>query len=318
MTYVPLPKPINIPVTLSYIASAILNQSAYSYYDPVGGYPNQNETEYNSINWIDARPKPSWSDIVAYHEAAWDHYQLTGDREWIAHVEEYLPELDDKDEELEDAITDIQADITALEAISGPHTHVISDISGLQTALNSKAAVSHTHTPSEVGLGNVDNTSDADKPISTAVSTALSSKVDVVSGRALSTNDFTDTLLSKLNGIATGATANSSDATLLARANHTGTQAISTVSGLQAALDAKAATSVTDSLETRLTSLETWRGAKASAISDAPTSTTIATAVITLGLNAPTAASIESAFNAVNSKINSILGAMRTREIVAT
>lgn len=36
----------------------------------------------------------------------------------------------------------------------------------------------------------------------------------------------------KLDGIATGATANSADATLLARANHTGTQAASTITGL--------------------------------------------------------------------------------------
>ena len=36
----------------------------------------------------------------------------------------------------------------------------------------------------------------------------------------------------KLDGIASGATANSSDATLLARANHTGTQAASTITGL--------------------------------------------------------------------------------------
>jgi len=43
----------------------------------------------------------------------------------------------------------------------------------------------------------------------------------------------------KVEGIATGATANSADATLLARANHTGTQAISTVTGLQTALDGK-------------------------------------------------------------------------------
>lgn len=41
----------------------------------------------------------------------------------------------------------------------------------------------------------------------------------------------------RLDGVASGATANSSDATLLARANHTGTQEISTVTGLQAALD---------------------------------------------------------------------------------
>lgn len=50
---------------------------------------------------------------------------------------------------------------------------------------------------------------------------------------------MTDAERTKLAGIATGATANSSNATLLARANHTGTQAISTVSGLQASLDGK-------------------------------------------------------------------------------
>lgn len=41
----------------------------------------------------------------------------------------------------------------------------------------------------------------------------------------------------KLDGIATGATKNSTDTFLRARANHTGTQAISTISGLQAQLD---------------------------------------------------------------------------------
>ncbi|MBS7703326.1 hypothetical protein [Chelatococcus asaccharovorans] len=44
----------------------------------------------------------------------------------------------------------------------------------------------------------------------------------------------------KLNGIASGATANSSDSTLLNRANHTGTQAISTIDGLSTALADKA------------------------------------------------------------------------------
>lgn len=41
---------------------------------------------------------------------------------------------------------------------------------------------------------------------------------------------YTATEKTKLSGIATGATANSSDATLLARANHTGTQTASTIS----------------------------------------------------------------------------------------
>lgn len=50
---------------------------------------------------------------------------------------------------------------------------------------------------------------------------------------------FTAVEQDKLGGIANGATANATDAYLLARANHTGTQAIATVAGLQSALDSK-------------------------------------------------------------------------------
>lgn len=151
---------------------------------------------------------------------------------------------------------------------------------------------SHSHTKSEVGLGNVDNTSDLDKPLSTAEIAALAGKQEtlvsgtniktingtsvlgsgniVISGgggssiddsitdgvvdRAPSQNAVFDALATKsgtshthsnattsvagfmsatdktkLDGVATGATANSSNATLLSRANHTGTQAVSTL-----------------------------------------------------------------------------------------
>lgn len=47
-----------------------------------------------------------------------------------------------------------------------------------------------------IGLGNVDNTSDANKPISTAQRAALDGKVDKVTGKGLSTNDLTTTLKS--------------------------------------------------------------------------------------------------------------------------
>ena len=63
-------------------------------------------------------------------------------------------------------------------------------------------------TKANIGLGNVDNTSDANKPISTATQTALDAKVDKVTGMGLSTNDFTDALLTKLNGIEAGAQVN--------------------------------------------------------------------------------------------------------------
>ena len=50
----------------------------------------------------------------------------------------------------------------------------------------------HGVTASQVGLGDVDNTRDTDKPISKAAQAALDKKVDKVEGKQLSTNDFTN------------------------------------------------------------------------------------------------------------------------------
>ncbi len=58
----------------------------------------------------------------------------------------------------------------------------------------------------------------------------VSNKVDKITGKGLSTNDYTTTEQTKLSGIAIGATANDTDANLKARANHTGTQTASTIS----------------------------------------------------------------------------------------
>lgn len=57
----------------------------------------------------------------------------------------------------------------------------------------------------DVGLGNVDNTSDANKPVSTAQQAALDEKVDKVDGKGLSTNDYTTAEKTKLAGIDEGA-----------------------------------------------------------------------------------------------------------------
>ena len=58
----------------------------------------------------------------------------------------------------------------------------------------------HQVTKSQVGLSNVENTSDANKPVSTAQQTALDLKVDKITGKGLSTNDLTDALLMNMNG----------------------------------------------------------------------------------------------------------------------
>jgi hypothetical protein len=104
----------------------------------------------------------------------------------------------------------------------------------------------------DVGLSNVDNTADSAKPISTLTQAALDLKVptsrtingsDLSANRTFTQDDFADgttnkaytaTEKTKLAGIATAATANSADATLLDRANHTGTQLASTISDFAA------------------------------------------------------------------------------------
>lgn len=89
----------------------------------------------------------------------------------------------------------------------------------------------------------------------------------------------------KLDGIATGATANSTDAQLRDRTTHTGSQAISTVTGLQTALDGKAASSHTH------------------------LSSAIATTVNTVGLNAIDDFVDEVAANGYSSAVVNVLGA---------
>ncbi len=102
-------------------------------------------------------------------------------------------------------------DHSALLNRNAPDQHVIASVSGLRGELDAKAGISHTH-------------SEATTSVSGFMSSADKTKLDL---------------------IAANATSNSSDATLLNRANHTGTQAISTVELLQASLDGKASASHT-------------------------------------------------------------------------
>lgn len=74
----------------------------------------------------------------------------------------------------------------------------------------------HGTTKADVGLGNVDNTSDANKPVSTAQQTALNLKYDA----------------SNPNGYETPSQLNARDTANRARANHTGTQAGTTVTNV--------------------------------------------------------------------------------------
>lgn len=119
------------------------------------------------------------------------------------------------------------------------HTHSISDVMGLQAALDAKAASAHTHAIADTtGLQAALDTKLTEAQADVRYAASAHSHANATSGAAgfMSSGDK-----AKLDGIASGATANSSDAQLRDRSTHTGAQAISTVTGLQSALDAKAA-----------------------------------------------------------------------------
>ncbi len=101
-------------------------------------------------------------------------------------------------------------------------------------------------TPADVGLGQVSNVSPANLPLSLAAVAALLGKSDTTHGHAdassVAPGFLSAALFLKLIGIATGATLNAPDAELRDRNTHTGTQPISTIAALQAALDGKRAT----------------------------------------------------------------------------
>jgi hypothetical protein len=110
--------------------------------------------------------------------------------------------------------TDLDTRLSGKSAVG--HTHTASDITNFNAAALAAAPVQSINTrvgaivldKSDVGLSNVDNTSDTNKPLSTATVTALSGKVNTVAGKDLSDENYTAAEKSKLSGIAAGAEVN--------------------------------------------------------------------------------------------------------------
>ena len=198
-------------------------------------------------------------------------------------------------------IANLTTDLAGKAATS--HTHVIADTTALQTALDGKAAVSHTHVAADVtdfteatqdvlnttlvagtnvtltyndpantltiaatpGAGVTDLSTTTTATDVTIVSSTGNDAV-IASASATDAGILTASDKTKLDGIATGATANSSDATLLNRANHTGTQAIATVTSLQTTLDAKEPTITTGTTGQYYRGDKSWQALDKSAV----------------------------------------------------
>lgn len=130
-----------------------------------------------------------------------------------------------------DTITDGTTNKAFLAAERTKLAGIATGATANDTDANLKARANHTGTQTASTIS--DFSTAADGRISAAIGVTVQAHASVL---ANTTASFTSALLTKLNGIATGATANDTDANLKNRANHTGTQAISTVSGLSTAL----------------------------------------------------------------------------------
>ncbi len=122
----------------------------------------------------------------------------------------------------------VRSDINKSFALSAEPASTLANWIELRTPTDAVLSVAGktgavTLSKSDVGLSNVDNTADANKPVATTSVNGLMSAADKT----------------KLNGIASNATANASNAELRDRSTHTGTQEQSTVTNLTTDLAAR-------------------------------------------------------------------------------
>jgi hypothetical protein len=136
--------------------------------------------------------------------------------------------------------TGTQLSSTISDFNAAADARVVAGITGKENTITAGTAAQYyrgdktfqTLNKAAVGLSNVDNTSDASKPVSSATQSALDAKQPLATVLTNTTASFTTSQETKLSGIQAGATANDTDANLKNRANHTGTQTASTISDL--------------------------------------------------------------------------------------
>lgn len=135
-------------------------------------------------------------------------------------------------------VTRAQQDTTAKNAVAGWQvlgTITAKALTDIEADVAGKADSVHTHTASQVTDFDTEVSNNTDVAANTAARHTHSNSAVLNA----TTASFTTADETKLDGVAAGATANSSDATLLDRANHTGTQAQSTITNLTTDLAAK-------------------------------------------------------------------------------
>ena len=178
----------------TYYFVPVENPSAQDYYD-----------EYIWIDNLAKFEKMGSTQVITFDSELSDESENAVQNKVVkAAIDTKVDKVTGKQLSTEDYTTAEKTKLAGIEAGAQVNT-----ITGIKGDAEENYRVGNVNiTPANIGLGNVDNTSDINKPISTATQTALDGKVDKVTGKQLSTNDYTTAEKEKLAGIEAGAQVN--------------------------------------------------------------------------------------------------------------
>lgn len=183
---------MNIPLVLKFLGFTQYNLGrGLNHTPPVGGYVNHDETEFNATTKIDNPPGLNWALCVA---------RMTAAENWQANLMEHVeavPGIASDVAAAESAISTIEGNVTTIQSDMAT---MASDMAAVQGAMMDEAAVDAKMAaiigmpPSELNtLQEIASAIQSGQSEDEAIITALDGKVDKVTGKGLSTNDYTTT-----------------------------------------------------------------------------------------------------------------------------
>lgn len=171
--------------TIQDIINISKNNEVYSLQEAVKSVGSINHKIGQMITFIE-RESNEWRMYQFHGQSTNDWYNLEywkNQEETISDLQDQLSKVITWNEETDEKVAENANKIEDLNTLIGNNKNTIDNytINGYKVSSNPKL------TKVDVGLSNVDNTADKDKPISTATSTALAKKADLSSGKLLGT-----------------------------------------------------------------------------------------------------------------------------------
>lgn len=245
----PLP-PVNVAIAVEFFSKNFGVPDKPNY---TGDVSQNTEAQWNAVVWNETIiSKPTWSEVtgiwpIAYSEyirhESWRHYPVVQETALVTvpEIENSLPDAEDLE-----ALDGLQGKLDAKQDAAQILTE-LSELPPMNDAMvhiNSVGALEETPVYN-YGVNFMASVNDSESvlklqpALNSVIDSRITGKVDKITGKGLSTEDYTTAEKTKLAGIATGATANDNDANLKNRANHTGTQGAATIIDFATAADAR-------------------------------------------------------------------------------